>query len=109
MEEVDVSDLIFVSKFEPEKGQEPLYMACGDQHPITRWFSVYGTQKEAYRGAATFIRDALLSSNLASSADRDAIETIKESIRQGDVESVISYWNEEVPAFKVKVYKGRAL
>lgn len=105
----DGAELIFVSRFEPEKGQEPIYMTPGEEHPIGRWFSVYGTLEDSYRGAATFIRDALLGSTLAASADQEVIKGIKESIRQGDVESVIASWNEEVPTHKVKVYKGRAL
>lgn len=100
-------ELIFVVLFKPEKGQEPIYLAPQEQDPVTRWFSVYGSLEDSYRGAATFIRDVLLKSPQAKNADPEAIESIKEAIRQGDVESVIGFWNEEIPTHKVKVYKGR--
>lgn len=99
-------DVIFVTVFQPPKDQEPKLMLRGEKHPITRWTSVYGTQEDAYRGAATFIRDMLLWSNLRSNVTRKSIREIEDAIRKGDVETVISLWNEEVPQYKVKVYRG---
>lgn len=103
---METIDVIFVAVFQPPKEHEPKFMFRGEKHPITRWTSVYGSQEEAYRGAATFIRDLLLWSNLRSTANRKAIREIEAAIRRGDVENVISLWNDEVPQFKVKIYKG---
>lgn len=103
------ADFIFVARYRAPKDAYPTTLSRGSQDPVIRWCSVYGTQEEAYRGAATFIRDALLNSTLRSSADQDVIKEIEDSVRSGDVESVISLWNEEFPTHKVKVYKGVAL
>lgn len=102
-------DFIFVARYKAPKDSYPTKLAQGAQDPVIRWCSVYGSQEEAYRGAATFIRDALLNSTLRACANQDVIAEIEDSVRSGDVESVISLWNEEFPAYKVKAYKGVAL
>lgn len=102
-------DFVFVARYAAPKNDYPLTTSRGSQDPVIRWCSIYGTQDEAQKGAATFIRDALITSTLRSSANQDVIKQIEDAVRAGDVESVISFWNDEFPKHKVKVYKGVAL
>jgi hypothetical protein len=45
-------------------------------------------------------------SNLRSNLTHELIQEIEEAIRKGDIETVISSWNDEMTQYKVKIYKG---
>lgn len=100
------TDIVFVALYKPSKGA---IQAIKGSDPVARWESVYGNQDDAYRGAAIFIRNYLLNSTLRVPEKMEAIEAIEDAIRSGDVEAVISYWNEEFTDHQVRVYKGLAL
>jgi transcriptional regulator CtsR len=103
---MNTTDIIFVVFFQIPKDQEPKLIFRGENHTVTRWTSVYGSQEDAYRGAATFIRDMMVLSNLRSNLTHELIQEIEEAIRKGDIETVISSWNDEMTQYKVKIYKG---
>lgn len=104
--EVANPDIFFMARYKPATG---LAKAVSSEGPVVHWSSVYSDEEDAYRGAATFIRNCLLNSSLRTSENMQVIRKIEGCVRKGDVDSVITLWNENFQDNQVRVYKSTPL